>query len=69
MANEAYGQHWSPANKGSDILYDLSIASEHKTQTGKYFDNDSGDYAPAHPMAYNPAAVHELIEICEKLIK
>ena len=68
MANEAYGQHWSPANKGSNILYDLAVSEDHKGITGKYFDNDNGVYAKAHPDAYNETAINELIDFTNKLI-
>lgn len=68
MANEAYGTHWSPADKGSNILYDLAISEEHKGITGKYFDNDSGAYAEAHPNAYNEVAITELIERTHQIL-
>lgn len=68
MANEAYGQHWSPAEKGSDILVDLALAEEHKGHNGDYFDNDSGAYASAHPDTYNEKAVGQLIEFTNQLI-
>ncbi|WP_299252744.1 SDR family NAD(P)-dependent oxidoreductase [uncultured Aquimarina sp.] len=72
MATEAYGQHWSPATKGSDILYDLSVSEEYKDKTGKYFDNDKGSpkgvFGPAHQDAYNQdkilALIHKTEEIC-----
>ncbi|EWH14756.1 short-chain dehydrogenase/reductase SDR [Cellulophaga geojensis KL-A] len=60
MAKEAYGQHWSPADKGVDILYDLSMTDLAKT--GKYFDNDKGTYAPAHSDAYDTNKIEKLIE-------
>lgn len=69
MANEAYGQHWSPAEKGSDILYDLAVSEDHKGITGKYFDNDNNVYANAHPDAYDEEAINELIKFTEKLIE
>lgn len=60
MANEAYGQHWSSADKGGNILYELAMDSAYQNATGKYFDNDQGDtkgtFAPAHADAYNDAA-------------
>ena len=68
MAIEAYGQHWSSADKGADILYNLAVSDEYKGVTGKYFDNDSGAFAEAHPDAYNNTAVSRLIEATEKLI-
>lgn len=69
MANEAYGTYWSPAEKGVEILYDLAISDQHKSMTGKYFDNDNGAYAPAHSDAYNEAAIEKLIEVTENLLK
>ncbi|PKB44403.1 NAD(P)-dependent dehydrogenase (short-subunit alcohol dehydrogenase family) [Cellulophaga sp. RHA19] len=66
MANEAYGQHWSPAEKGVDILYDLSITDMAKTES--YFDNDKGDYSKAHPDAYNEAKIEELIKISNNIV-
>lgn len=68
MANEAYGEHWSPAEKGSDILYDLAVSEKHAGITGKYFDNDNGVYANAHPDAYDEQAINELIKFSDKLI-
>ena len=68
MANEAYGQHWSPAEKGSDILYDLAVSDKHADISGQYFDNDNGVYADAHPDAYNEEAINELIKFSDKLI-
>lgn len=65
MANEAYGQHWSPATKGSDILYELAVSESYKGVTGQYFDNDKGDpkgvFSKAHPDAYNEKYIAELI--------
>ncbi|WP_430933782.1 SDR family NAD(P)-dependent oxidoreductase [Saccharicrinis sp. 156] len=69
MANEAYGQHWSPAEKGADILYDLAVDEAHKGVTGKYFDNDRGGYANAHQDAYNEDAINQLIDFTNKLLR
>lgn len=68
MAKEAYGQHWSPADKGSDILVDLTLNDVHKAHSGHYFDNDSGRYSNAHPDAYDQSAIEDLILFTEKLI-
>ncbi len=63
MANEAYGQHWSPASKGSDILYDLAISEEYANSTGMYFDkgNPKGTFANAHGDVYDQTKIDELI--------
>lgn len=72
MAKEAYGQHWSPAEKGVDILYDLATSDAYKDATGKYFDNDKGEtigrFSPAHPDAYDEVKISELLEITNRII-
>lgn len=66
MAKEAYGQHWSPAEKGVNILYELSMTD--KAKTASYFDNDKGGYANAQQDAYNTAKIEELIKITSNVI-
>ncbi|MFD2541329.1 SDR family NAD(P)-dependent oxidoreductase [Lacinutrix gracilariae] len=61
MANEAYGQHWSPAEKGADILYELALSTNHNKNSGKYFDNDKGVFSEAHNDAYNQMKINELL--------
>ncbi|CAM3605362.1 SDR family NAD(P)-dependent oxidoreductase [Zobellia roscoffensis] len=65
MAHEAYGQHWSPAEKGVDVLYDLSMTD--KAKTASYFDNDKGGYSQAHPDAYNSRKIEELIALSDTI--
>lgn len=69
MANEAYGQHWSSADKGADILYELAVSEKHSNNSGKYFDNDRGVFADAHGDAYNPSKINQLITETEKILK
>jgi NAD(P)-dependent dehydrogenase (short-subunit alcohol dehydrogenase family) len=72
MVQEAYGQHWSSADKGSSLLADLATASEFEGITGKYFDNDLGDprgrFGKAYPDAYNQEKINQLIEFTENLL-
>ena len=68
MANEAYGQSWSSADKGAHILYELALDAKHNDKSGKYFDNDSGFYADAHSDNYDLNAIDELITITKKII-
>lgn len=67
MANEAYGQYWSSAEKGVDILYDLAVNPEHEKNSGKYFDNDMGGFNQAHPDCYDEGKVEEVLEIAASL--
>lgn len=73
MANEAYGQHWSPATKGSDILYDLAISEAYKNSTGQYFDNDKGnpkgEFAKAHPDAYDQELITKLLSKTAEIVE
>ncbi|MDO7173542.1 SDR family NAD(P)-dependent oxidoreductase [Mariniflexile sp. AS56] len=72
MANEAYGQFWSPAEKGVTILYDLGTSEAYKNDTGKYFDNDKGEikgnFSEAHPDAYNSEKNNSLIDLTNNVL-
>ena len=65
MVREAFGQHWSSADKGGNIIYDLAVGEEYEGITGKYFDNDlgdpKGDFGNAHPNAYDSDAIEQLV--------
>lgn len=68
MANEAYGQHWSPAEKGVEILYSLAVNAMHTSHSGHYFDNDKGSYNNAHPDAYDRTKTEQLLSDTNALI-
>ena len=72
MAQEAYGQHWSSADKGSSLLLDLATSSEFEGITGKYFDNDLGDprgrFGKAHADAYHQLKIEDLIQATEDIL-
>lgn len=69
MVDEAYGQYWSPADKGANILTKLAVSDEFANDTGKYFDNDikdgahgdaRGEFGQPHADALNKEAIAEL---------
>ncbi|MEM8764317.1 MAG: SDR family NAD(P)-dependent oxidoreductase [Bacteroidota bacterium] len=62
MVQEAYGQYWSPADKGANILYQLALSEDYKNSSGKYFDNDSGVFANAHRDAYDIQKIQALVD-------
>jgi len=68
MAAEAYGQYWSSADKGADILYDLAISENYKGITRKYFDNDKPSFGLAHPDAYSQTKIAKLINTTKTFI-
>lgn len=67
MVLEAFGNSWSSADKGADILYKLAILDEHQGVTGKYFDNDQGIYTEAHPDAYDDSKIQSLMNQTNKI--
>ncbi len=68
MVAEAFGQHWSPATKGANILFELAVADAVEKPSGLYFDNDAGDYGQAHPDAYDQGKIEALITTTEILL-
>jgi len=69
MVMEAYGKFWSSADKGADIIIDLAIHSKYSDCSGKYFDNDKGEFNQAHPDAYQDETIDALIVSTEKLLE
>jgi NAD(P)-dependent dehydrogenase (short-subunit alcohol dehydrogenase family) len=69
MVQEAYGQFWSSADKGADILYELAISEKNIESNGKYFDNDKGTFSNAHNDAYNQEKINELLTETTQILK
>ena len=67
MVKKAFGNHWSSADKGATILYKLAVAEDYKDVSGRYFDNDHGTFAKAHPDAYDENKIDKLITTTAKL--
>lgn len=72
MANEAYGQYWSPTEKGVNILVDLALSENYKDNSGHYFDNDKGEdkgeFSAAHPDAYDTNKIISLLKLTKQLV-
>ena len=68
MVQEAYGHHWSAAEKGSDLLVALATSAEFDQSSGQYFDNDKGGFGPAHPEAYEAEKNRVLLAVTNELI-
>ncbi len=68
MVKEAFGQHWSSADKGATILYELATSEKYNNSSGKYFDNDKGDFTNAHSDAYDQAKISRLIYETEEIL-
>lgn len=68
MVQEAYGQYWSSADKGASILASLAVEDKHATNSGKYFDNDHGEFNEAHPDAYSSEKVQQLLTVTQQIL-
>jgi NAD(P)-dependent dehydrogenase (short-subunit alcohol dehydrogenase family) len=73
MVAEAYGEHWSPAEKGANILVDLAVSETYKNDSGKYFDNDKGKikghFSHPHPDTYDQEKINNLITRTDSVIQ
>lgn len=69
MVQEAYGNSWATADKGADILYDLAFSEKYESVTGKYYDNDKGNFDMAHRDAYDDALIADLVNVTNNLLK
>lgn len=69
MVEEAFGYHQSPAKKGGDILYELAVSEQYENVSGKYFDNDKGDFGSLHKDGTDEEAIAALMERTEKLLE
>lgn len=68
MVQEAFGQHSSPASKGSDILQALATDEAYLKASGQYFDNDKGDFSQAHADAYRDDLIEALMQQTKQLL-
>ena len=68
MVKEAYGKFWSSADKGADIIIDLATNAAYSKSSGQYFDNDNGGFGRAHPDAYDPQSITDLISVTKQIL-
>lgn len=69
MVHKAFGQVWSSADKGVNILYHLAMSEAVEGITGKYFDNDAGSFSQAHPDAYDIQKIEQLLTTTKNLLE
>lgn len=75
MVKEAFGHHWSSADKGARVLFELALSDAFSNDTGKYFDNDLspqqstelGGFNHAHTDAYDNVKVAQLSRETERI--
>ncbi|WP_316506219.1 SDR family NAD(P)-dependent oxidoreductase [Nitrosopumilus sp.] len=68
MVKQAYGVDGSDLRIGADILVRAALSEEFADATGKYFDNDIGQFTSPHPDAWNTQKCKEIIDIIEMIL-
>ena len=62
MVKEGCGIDGKDLNIGADILIRAALSAEFDQAGGRYFDNDTGQFAPPHEAAENPAHVTAVMD-------
>lgn len=69
MVKEAYGMNGTDLRVGADILTRAAISDEFANASGKYFDNDIGQFADPHPDALDAAKCEVLTQMIEQALE
>lgn len=68
MVKEAYGVDGGDLGIGADVLARASLGEEFADASGKYFDNDSGQFTSPHPEALDPTKCEVLVGAIERVL-
>lgn len=68
MVKTAFGVEGNDITIGANILYQAALSDKFADASGKYFDNDSGDFGDPHPDAMDQDKRTALIEQIEGII-
>ncbi|MCW8886066.1 MAG: SDR family NAD(P)-dependent oxidoreductase [Motiliproteus sp.] len=69
MVKEAYGLDGADLSVGADILERSALSDEFANASGRYFDNDHGQFATPHPDALNGQKNQRIVETIETIIE
>lgn len=68
MVKESFGIEGKDINIGADILVRLAVQVEALAVSGKYFDNDRGQFASPHPDALSHNKCSQLIKAIKSIL-
>jgi len=68
MVKEGFGIAGNDINIGADILVRAALSDEFAAASGKYFDNDAGQFAPPHPDGINDAKIAEVMSAIDAVL-
>ena len=69
MVKEAFGVAGGDIRIGAEILSRAALADEFASASGRYFDNDSGQFASPHPDALDSQKCEEIVSVIEAILK
>ena len=68
MVKEAFGTAGRDIRVGAEILRRIALSDEFAAASGRYYDNDSGRFAPPHPDARDPEKTAEVVRAIEMVL-
>lgn len=68
MVKQAFRVIGGDIGIGAEILTRAALTDEFKTASGKYFDNDSGQFASPHPDALDTGKCQEIVRVIETVL-
>lgn len=68
MVKDGFGVSGNDLNIGVDILTRAALSDEFAGKSGRYFDNDSGQFASPHPDAADPGIVSGVVQAINRQI-
>lgn len=68
MVREGFGVAGNDIGIGADILARAAVADEFAEASGRYFDNDAGQFGRPHPDALNAAKARKVVDAIEQLL-
>ncbi|MEM6690225.1 MAG: SDR family NAD(P)-dependent oxidoreductase [Planctomycetota bacterium] len=69
MVKEAYGRNGKDLSIGARILVAAALSDDFASASGRYFDNDTGQFASPHPDALDDAKCQKLVEVIESILQ
>jgi NAD(P)-dependent dehydrogenase (short-subunit alcohol dehydrogenase family) len=68
MVKQAFGAAGGDLRIGAEILRRAALADEFAAASGRYFDNDSGQFASPHPDALNPQKTEKIVRVMQAVL-
>ena len=69
MVKTGFGVAGNDLSIGAQILTKAAVSEEFRDASGRYFDNDSKQFAPPHPFAQNPEQCQQVMDELNKIVE